>query len=311
MKVILHIGAHRTGTTSLQSYVHRHRGALRDAGLAYWGPARTRKGLFAGIQPAPHLDLHAARRARGRILLQMDKVARNGASALLVSEENMMGSVRLNIRTRRLYRDIGQRLSRYVHAFDGQVDTVVLSVRGLDAYWGSAICYGVARGHCVPDADACRDIAAARRTWQDVIVDVACAAPKARIVVIPFERAIGRADAVVSACTGLDTPRDGAPEWLNRAPDAATLRAILADRGEDPDQVPDGAGRWTPFDAATRAQLRENYADDMHWLIAGADGLATLTEDLDHKSAGQTLPMGPMTKGQGHDIEERRVAQPC
>ena len=66
--------------------------------------------------------------------------------------------------------------------------------------------------------------------------------------------------------------------------------------------------RWSPFLHAEVAALRETYADDMFWLTAGASGLATLTEDLDRTEA--EWPTGPLTKGQGNDIKQRRMAHP-
>ena len=310
MKVILHIGAHRTGTTSFQSYMREQSGTLQGQGVGFWGPARTRKGLFAGIQPVPGLAGTAAQRARGRIQLQLARARQNGTHTLVVSDENMMGSVRRNLRSRTLYADVGERFSRYVCAFDGTVDTVVLTVRALDHYWASAAAYGVARGHGVPDPDCAMQIALAARTWRDVITDVACAAPGARIIVAPFETAAARPDTMLTLAAGTQAPVDHAADRLNRAPSADDLRAILVDRGEDPDQIAAGAGRWTPFDIAARAALREAYADDMLWLVAGADGLATLTEELDHTRAGQTPPHGPLTRGRGHDKQERRMAEP-
>ena len=308
MKVILHIGAHRTASTTLQSYVRRHAKALRDDGIGFWGPGRTRKGLFAGIQPTPGFGPEAAYRARGRILLQMKRAQANHVHTLLISDENMMGSVRLNLRTGRLYPDIGERMSRYISALDHRIDKIVISVRGLDHYWASAMAYGVARGHAVPDAARREAITRHVRTWRDVVADVACAAPLAQIEVIPFEKSAGRPDLMLSACTGHATPRDTAPEWLNRAPNAGQLRALLMERGDNAIDVPDTTERWSPFDETGRAALREAYADDMHWLVAGADGLATLTEELDQTRAGKTLPHGP-NRGRGYDIKERRMAQ--
>ena len=310
MKVILHIGAHRTATSSLQSYIRRNLPALHGAGVGFWGPLRTRKGLFAGIQPTVVQGRDAPRRARGRIALQLDKATRCGVHTLLVSDENMMGSVRRNMRTARLYPDVGERLSRYFTAFDQRIDKVVMSVRGLDHYWASAISYGVARGHPVPDAQHRARIAHGARTWRDVICDVACAMPDTQIEVIPFERAAGRPDAVLAACIGHHTPRDTTSEWLNRGPSAARLRRMLQDRGAPATPVPEHPGRWIPFDTTGRAALREAYADDMHWLLAGAGGLATLTEDLDQTRAGHTLPNGSLTQGREHDFQERRMAQP-
>ncbi|WP_299144659.1 hypothetical protein [uncultured Tateyamaria sp.] len=311
MKVILHIGAHRTGTTSFQMYMRREAAGLQGQGIGFWGPARTRKGLFAGIQPVPGLGATAAQRARGRILLQMDRAAQNGVGTLVVSDENMMGSVRRNLRARALYPDVGERLARYVGAFDGRIDTVILSVRALDHFWASTAAYGVSRGHAVPDAHGAMQIAMGARTWRDVVQDVACAAPGARIVVAPFETSAARPDTMLAIGTGASVPVDRTPDRLNKAPGPDALRSILTDRGEDPDQIARGTGRWTPFDISARAMLREAYADDMLWLVAGADGLATLTEDLDHARAGQTPPYGPRTRGHPpHDKQERRMAEP-
>lgn len=310
MKLILHIGAHRTGTTSFQNYMRRHAAELSARSIGFWGPARTRKGLFTGIQPTPGLGVEAARRARGRILLQLDKAAKRGVQTLVISDENMMGSSRRNLRTGRLYPDVGERIARYAAAFDNRIDTVALSVRSLDSFWNSTAAYGVHRGHDVPGDAQFEAIAGAGRTWRDVVADVSCAAPQATIKVLPFERFTGRADRFLEAAAACHAPVDGDPRWLNRSPDAHALRDCLAERGSDPDMIAASDGRWAPFDAAQRAALRENYADDMHWLIAGANGLATLTEDTDRTRAGHTLPPGSENRGHPNDIEKRRLAQP-
>ncbi len=310
MKVILHIGAHRTGTTSFQAYVRRNLDFMRARRIGFWGPLRTRKGLFHGIQPKLGLGPRATLRARGRIMLQLDKAERNGTKTLLVSDENMLGTMRRNMQSRMLYQDVGERMARYVAAFDGQIDTIVISTRALNHFWSSAAAFCVSRGHVALQPDALVRVAFGPRTWRDVIADVACAAPAARLVVVPFERTAGRPDALFRGVTGFHGPRNAAETWLNRSPSAPELRSILADRGDDPDLVAGMTQRWTPFDPAAIAAMREAYMDDIHWLTAGADGLATLTEDLGQRGAGQTPPLGPLTRGHVHGDEERRLAEP-
>ncbi len=310
MDVILHLGAHRTGSTSFQTTLRRNLPALNRAGLAFWGPHRTRGGLFAGVMPQKG-DVRAgdaARRARGRVQLRLQKAHDSGALALLVSDENMIGSVRSNMRTRALYPDIGDRVARYAALFDGQITRLVLSIRSQDTYWPSAIAYGVARGHPVPKPAALSAIAVARRTWRDVITDLARAVPRAQIVVAPFEDFAGKPTALLREATDRDVTLTDGDMWLNRTPDAAQLRDILTDRGDAAVMMLPRRGAWQPFNPEQRASLREAYADDMHWLIAGADGLATLTEDPDRIGAGQTPPMGPNAKGQGYDRQKGRMA---
>ncbi|MEX0312355.1 MAG: hypothetical protein AB3N17_19155 [Tateyamaria sp.] len=310
MKVVLHIGAHRTGTTSFQAYLRQNSPYLETERVGFWGPMRTRKGLFAGIQPVPGLGRHAAKRARGRIALQLDRAQTRGINTLIVSDENMLGTMRRNTRSHSLYQDVGERMARFAAAFDGRIDTVLLTVRALDHYWSSLCAYSVARGYAVPNCEKLSRIATSWRSWRDVVADLACAVPEARVLVVPFERTAGRPDVLFEQATGLDAPETASETWLNRSPSARALRNLLAERGEDPTLLPDHDGRWTPFDTKQRAALRETYLDDIHWLTAGADGLATLIEDTDHARAGQTLPRGSRTRGQAHDIEERRLAGP-
>jgi len=53
MDVILHIGAHRTATTTFQKYMRSRSAEFAARGVAFWGPLRTRRGLFAGLLPEP------------------------------------------------------------------------------------------------------------------------------------------------------------------------------------------------------------------------------------------------------------------
>lgn len=311
MDVILHLGSHRTGSTTFQSYMRRSSLELAQNGVGYWGPLRTRQGLFSGIMPSPRLNTgrDAQRRAEGRVQIQLARTDHTGMRKLLVSDENMIGSVRENLRCRALYPAIGERMARYARAFEGHVSRIVLNIRAQDLYWASAVSYGVSRGHCMLPPEAIAKVAASRRTWRDVITDLSCAMPGIEIKVLPFERFQGRPDAMLAACSGEATPANTNSEWLNRAPDAQELRRILAQRGDIASLRVLGAGRWLPFDETQRATLREAYADDMHWLISGADGLATLTEDTDHIGTGNIPHFGPLTRGRGHDTQERYVAQ--
>lgn len=310
MKTVLHIGAHRTGTTSFQAYLSRNRWSLLAQGVACWGPSVTRKGLFAGIQQStPMARRSAMGRARGRLMLRRHKLGtEHGAHTLLVSDENMMGTMSRNMRRARLYDDVGERLARFVAAFDGQVDTVVVNIRALDNYWASATAHCVLQGHALPERGAMARLADGPRSWRDVISDIACAAPDADIQVLPFERFAGQPDRQLSAMLGQPAPRDSGGDWLNRRPTLAQLREVVQPRIGVADIMRGPGDRWSPFLHAEVAALREAYADDMFWLTAGASGLATLTEDLDRTEA--EWPTGPLTKGQGNDIKQRRMAHP-
>lgn len=311
MDIILHVGAHRTATTSFQRYLRDHGPGLKRAGTGVWGPLRTRGGLFSGLFPGPGAAMHrgGAARVKGKVAVNLAKTKARGVTRLLITDENMIGSSRHCLRSGLLFPAVGERMARYDAAFDGRITRVVLAIRSPEMWWSSAAAYAVSRGHGVPDQAKIDRIATMRRSWRDVIVDLACAMPDAQIVVAPFEEHAGRPDLLLAQSTGQQTPRDDHGHWLNRAPDLPALRRILAQRGQNPDLLPDQTGRWHPFSAAQAACMRETYADDLFWLAAGADGLATLTQNPTRKRAGHSQPAGTMREGQHHDSRQRHLAQ--
>lgn len=311
MDVILHVGAHRTATTCFQHYMRENATQLESRGIGFWGPWRTRAGLFRGVMPlagagAPQSQLD---RARGRVAVQLERAEAKGLRHLIVSDENMIGAPRRNLRDRRLYVDAGQRMARFAHVFAGAAPRVVLSIRQHDTYWSSSFAYGVARGHRLPQARDLAKVAQGKRGWRDVIEDLACAVPGATISVMPYEVFGGRSDDQLARMTGLgDAPRDHAREWMNSSPRLPQLRQVLRDRGVSPDHLPQGEGRWIPFANEQSAALQETYQDDLFWLCDGADGLANLIEGNGSATAGQTPCADESTRGQGNGNEERRMA---
>lgn len=311
MEIILHLGAHRSATTSFQHYMRANLAALSAQGVGFWGPDVTRDGILTGVIPLPG-GKSAARqmdRARGRIALRLAQARKAGLRRIVVSDENMIGAARRNLRQGRLYEGAGERMARFFHAFDGRISRVAVSIRGQDAWWSSALAYGVARGHRLPEAGDLDRLVTVNRHWREVIRDLACALPGVDLVVLPHEIHGSRPEDRLHQLTGLaEVPHRAARVWLNRAPDLAALRRAVAARGGDAGRLPEGEGRWQPFDRYQKQALQEAYADDLFWLSAGADGLARLIEETGPAEAGTHPPDGSTTRGQDNGIEERRLA---
>lgn len=311
MDIILHVGAHRTGSTSFQHYLRGNRARLMADGTALWEPQMLRKGLMDGLFAAPRMlnGRNLQQRAMGRVRMHTGQAERAGAERLLVTEENMIGAPRTCLRSALLYPAVGERMARLDAAFEGRVARVLICVRALDLWWSSVAAYGVGRGHAVPDDHRIDALSHAPRSWRDVITDMACALPGAQIKVLPFEQFAGQADKVLAEATDRPAPQPHAQSWLNRSPDVAMLRDKMADNGVLSDALPShmaqGEGRWYPFTPAQAARQREAYADDIMWLAAGADGLATLTEDPSRARTGPSLPAG-QTKGHSNDQTDPR-----
>lgn len=321
MKVLLHIGAHRTASTSFQDMLWNNRTRLARSGLTAWTPRRTRDGLMAGMLRHPALmtvrDDTRARRSVGRIRVEVDRLRQSGQKFLLVSEENMIGTVVNNLADMRLYPMVAERMSRFAEAFDAGPLRVGLAIRSYEDYWASALAFAVARGQELPDADMLDLLVTQPRRWRMVLRDLARALPGAEICVWSYESLGNRPVAVLERLT--DEP---APPRLrvddtchNRGASAQELTDILALRGEawPQDHAPAPGARWMPFNEDQRAVLRAEYRQDLAWLRAGAEGLATFIDgritpahDHDRTQESRIAPPDAMpTGGRLNGIEER------
>jgi len=311
--VILHLGAHRTGTTSFQQVLGHNRNALEGAGVAFWGPQRTRKGLFHGlIKPRALVDdtvVKQAARSGHVIRIEMDRLADAGAQALVVSEENMLGALGANLNQRRLYPDAGFRLGRIAAAFGGRVNRVALAIRAYEAWWPSAVSYAVPAGQPLPCGATLDHLVTQPRRWRHVVEDTARAFPGAEVVVWAFEAMVGNVQGQLSMALGAQSPvplrRSG--DWHHRSATATDLRRVLTDRGEfdAAGRVPRGNWRHQPFEPHHLDALAGQYHDDLAWLRGGADGLATYYDTPDLIPGAQRLGK----RGSRDVTEERGLGQ--
>jgi len=287
LDIILHIGAHRTGTTTLQQFLLRNRTELRQAGVAVWAPDQIRYGLFAGLMHRPQSispqEERRGARSCGVIGIELARLRQSHCRQLIVSEENMIGSVRNNLQLSRLYPQLDQRLLRFHRGFGGAIRRIAIAVRSYETYWASCLSYGLALGHPLPSGDVLDRLVTQPYRWRDVILQVATIFPGVEIVVWPFERFAGRPEAQLAILSGgvqMNVPLTGSREWINPSPRRDKLRMILRLRGEAGlcDRLPEGDGRWMPFDADQQETLRAQYCIDLAWLQAGADGIARMVE---------------------------------
>lgn len=271
VELILHLGAHRTGTTSLQTYLARHRPALAAAGVELWLPDRLRGGLAAGIihRPAdatPDMDARAAR-SRGLMAVELDRLAGAGRRAVLMTEENLIGSVRTNLREALLYPDLADRLARLGRPFMARVGRVALAVRGYDGFWASSLAFAAVQGFRAPDAALVDRLAAQPRRWRDIVDELADLFPRAEIAVWPAERLMPDPGAQLALLTGgiTITGPAGPARRHNASPPAGALAAMLAARGAHAAAalIGTGSGPWQPFGPDARAAMAREYRADL------------------------------------------------
>ena len=305
MDIVLHLGAHRCATTTLQRMMGQSHAALAARRIAYWGPKRTRSGLFHGLigQTGTTPPWQAAQ-AQRRIALACAGQAAGGTEQLFVSEENMLGTMRMTLAERVLYPDAGDRVAGFARAMAGHKLTLALSIRSYDTWWASVLAFRLTRGGPLPGRQIAARLALQPRRWRDVITDLNRALPRARIMVWCHEDMAHRPNQVVDTLTGRRVACAGGAAHLNPMPGIGSLRAYLEDCGHPPGLIRTAAGRFMPFDADQRAVLRALYAEDRAWLARGADGLAIYMP--------RPAPLDPggaeHGEGQADDAGKRRLA---
>ncbi|MEM9318740.1 MAG: hypothetical protein AAGA70_07005 [Pseudomonadota bacterium] len=285
MDVILHFGVHRTATTTFQRMLGQSGPVLRAQGCVYWGPKRTRSDLFEGL-------LGSAERSfpwggtrpspSGRVERALSGLADEGAKKLLVSEENMVGTMGQALAKTSLYPDVAARAARLATTFGPFCRRVALGIRSYDAWWASVLAFCVARSGPVPSRLLAAELAAQKRRWRHVIEEIAAAFPASEVVVWTHEVMSARPEIAARGLLGDDLPRlSGIRDWHNASPTPAAIRRHLADLGESDAGVIETMGRFMPFDGSERRVLQAAYAEDIAWLRAGPGGRIRYIDDLD------------------------------
>lgn len=310
--LILHIGVHRTATTTFQLYLGRHRRALAGAGVAVWLPAAVRHDLLEGIIHRPSdADATVDRRAQvssGRMLAAIDRSTAAGWRQLVLSEENLAGSIRGNLKDGQLYPDIAARIARLGDAMLARVTRVGIGLRSYDGYWASALAFAVRQGFPIGGPGYPGRLARLPRRWPDVVADLAGLLPRAEIRVWTYEDLGPRPHRVLALLTGgTALPAPAAALRHNASPTAAELRAVLAARGEPAAAlIPPGAGAWMPFDADQRAAMGAAYRADLARIATSSAANVRLVADAgpppdQTRAAGAMRPRSaPPEGGRNH-----------
>lgn len=323
MDVILHVGAHRTGTTTFQRAMTKHAPGLKAQGMEFWGPDRTRRGMFAGlIRRQEGLTDETRRlgdRSCGRIRIEVERLAHAGREALLVSDENMLGAMPHMLSRTALYPDAGARLARFAPGFAERCTTVLLSVRDYRSWWPSVLAFAMGQGQAMPDAGAIDRLVRQPRRWRHVVQEIAMAFPAARVSVAAFEGFAHRPGARLALAMDRPLPAGLVTSggWHNRSPDMTALRHALAQR---PGATTPGAqtetatqtrpAPWRPFTPAQLTEMGAQYQDDLHWLRHGADGLARFHEaPAPNRPTPAGWPPGPPIRMTGPEEGYRNDGQ--
>jgi hypothetical protein len=288
MDLILHLGAHRCGSTAFEQALSANAGRLRAEGIAILKPGRLRR--IAGFRILPNIAATARRRPAARVRLDQTRqalgeaLAATGASTVVLSDENMLGPIEPNLHAASLYPQARGRLAVYADIVGHPVRRIGVGVRSYAPLWLSAYAY-VLRRRPLP---AFETLAAGmaqvgtggHRGWVDLAQDIRAVFPEAELCLWPAETARGGATLALG-CALIGRGTDGlrpAPGEVNAGLSADAIPLIHALRAEEPDLV-DAAldarlaalprpAPYRPFGPDALARMTRRYAEDIDRIAA-------------------------------------------
>ena len=209
MDIVLHLGAHRCGSTAVEQTVTQNLGVLGPERVEIWPPE-----VFRAIKGFAHLPRVLKRGETKRAKLtsiaedlggRYTRSEAAGARTLIWSEENLIGGMHTNLAERDFYASARSRLQAYASFLPAPPKRVALAIRGYAAYWRSAYLYVLDRRTLPEFDDLAVDLSQTNRGWRDLIADIRAVFAEAEILVWRQEALKGHELDIVARLTGRPT----------------------------------------------------------------------------------------------------------
>ncbi|MGH1367590.1 MAG: hypothetical protein ACRBCL_03165 [Maritimibacter sp.] len=283
--IILHIGAHRTGSTAVEQTLSANHDLLRAEGRVVWTPLDLRQ-----------MDAFVCRRGQRPTGPEKTAMAREveatAAAQLVISEENMIGQMNVNMVHGEFYDRAKGRMTFLRDLFPVLPRRIALGLRDYESYWLSSYAYVIARSLLPPFEALAPGMVGARRGWLDLVDDLREVFPDADILVWPREALRGRELEI--ACRMIDretTDMAARPGQVNPSlgpkaiPQLYALRkanpdiwesklSALVAAGEGPDLAP-----FEGFDRSARDEMATRYSADLAALSRGYEDVTFLSQE--------------------------------
>lgn len=263
VRVYLHAGAHRTGTSSFQMCLDENADALREAGydLAYPGRDGIPGGKLKMKLPSPRHGPKKAKDFTAPARAEIDKLCR-GRARLILSEENIPGRM-LHFTQGHFYPAKANRLRILREALPGPVEHLVYVLRPYDELFVSAYRKRAEDIAVEPFAHFVPGLMSVTEGWPELVSAFQEHLRPARITVLTYAARGTSRDLLAQLVPGLkvDALREPSRQ-LNLSPTDAALQELQA--------------RYQAGETLGKTQFRA--VMDRHAEARGSLGLAAFSE---------------------------------
>ena len=281
-KILLHIGAHKTATTYLQTRLFRNANTLRQFQVGYVGLERFRdaQAKAGGVRRAePFWAIHRRIALARRLGALIAEEADQGVRRLVLSDENLLGNLSDISSGTAFYPRAGQRIRAILHSLRRYEVEVVLSIRSYDTFHVSAWSHLVGRSGYSPfSSDPADKLSSDGRGWSHVVRDLSRSAPDIPLHIWQYEKLQDQELQILQLLVG-----DEAAETLepigSRHMQGLSVEAVdhlqarhLANEQISAEEVRQtsrqfrkskGYAAWSPWTPSQWDALRNRYASDL------------------------------------------------
>ena len=291
-EIVLHLGAHRTGSTTLQGILDANAEMLAATGVRVLTPPRpgkrgvaTVRDVVRQVKRTSRLPVARLRRwANRRAGAALRETLAGAKGRVVISDEMLLGRAYGRDGTA-LYPDLAELLGGFREALDRPVGEVSITLRAYDGFLVSVYAMRAVYAGPQPEFEALRArLLAVERGWPVVLEEIAARFPEARLQVstveeTPLERRLGQLVGPAAAAR----LRYDADARSNLAPSlpaitAARTRRLRHAEADALIAAHAGGARFDPLTDAERDRLRARYAADLatlrthpRWRLDDAD----------------------------------------
>lgn len=231
---ILHIGAHKTGTTQFQDILESQRGHLRAQGLDYLPRRDVRNAKLKSLVMNRKYGILSMSRWRKRTFDDHTRGMRSDSPLAFMSEENMIGTV-TDILSNPIYPALERNLHAWADLFEGKTVDIYFSIRNYSYLLVSAYAEAIRGGVILPPIGQYYKnfLLNDRPDWSSVVDRIIAAWPAANVRVWSLEKYSRNKFEIMERITGcsilrneIEIPRE------TRTPSALTVeKSLLIDHG--------------------------------------------------------------------------------